>query len=448
MIKKFILTFLLKSTKRGLREELNEIEKIKSEKDLLMLEEKYLKALLLHAYYNVKYYNITLNEVGIIRNGEIDLDKFSTIPILTKSIIRQYREKIVSNDYMTRKWYYNSSGGSTGEPVRFVQDEMYRRWNSATNKYYYQDMLGIDEVHSRKVILWGSDRDIFEGTIGLRAKIGNWLTNTVFLNSFRMTKEDMEKYIKIINQYKPELIRGYAGSLYELCRFAEANNLKIFTPKILVSAAETLTDDMREKIESVFGTKVYNFYGSREVGPIAGECKHGLMHIFTFNNYVETINHNKPVTENQEGNIIVTNLHNYSMPFIRYEIGDMAVSGPKKCKCGSPLPTFEKVTGRVIEHFIKKDGTVIPGEFFIHLIGVVCNSGFIRKFQVIQEDYERIRLLVVPSGTIDEHSKREITNKIRVVMGNECNIIWEFVDEIPKLKNGKYLYTQSLLYER
>lgn len=447
MIKKYILFLFSKIKGNSIEDEWNEIRRIKDEKDLSYTQERHLKTLLLHAYRNVQYYSEVLEQANVIRNNEVYLDKFNAIPLLTKEIIRRCREKLISNDYATRKWYHNSSGGSTGEPVRFIQDYLYSKWRNATLRYYYEDMIGINGSYVKKVLLWGSERDTFEGTIGLKAKLSNWLTNTVFLNSFRMTEREIGHYVKIINSYKPDLIRGYAGSLHEFCKFVERKRLPIHSPKVVVSAAETLHEEMREKIEGVFGTKVYNFYGTREVGPIAGECKYGLVHIFTFNNYVEIINNNSRLErENHEGKIIVTNLHNYSMPFIRYEIGDMAVLGPKKCRCGSQLPTLKKITGRVIEHFIRKDGTVIPGEFFIHLIGVVCNRGFIRKFQVVQEDYEKIRLLVVPEGAIDEHGKKEINGKLRVVMGNNCKIIWEIVDEIPKLKNGKYLYAKSLVH--
>ena len=444
MIKKRIWILLLKLKGSYSGQQYNQIKKINSEEKLLNVQVVHLKRLLLNAYQNVPFYTERLNNV---MDGDVDLDEFNRIPLLTKGDIRKYKKELTSKDIDTRKWRYNSSGGSTGEPVRFIQDELFDKWTNATLRYYYENIVGIDEITIKKVLLWGSERDIFEGTIGLKAKLVNWLTSTILLNSFRMTERNMERYVKIINSYKPDLIRGYTGSLYEFCKFVERKELPIYSPKAVVSAAGTLHNEMRKKIEGIFGTKVYDFYGTREVGPIAGECKYGLIHIFMFNNYVEiTNNHNKPVTENQEGNIIVTNLHNYSMPFIRYEIGDMAVLGPKKCRCGSQLPTFKKVTGRIIEHFIKKDGTVIPGEFFIHLIGVVCNSGFIRKFQVIQEDYEKIRLLVVPEGTVDEHSKREIEDKIRVVMGNECKIFWEFVEEMPRTESGKYLYTKSLLY--
>ena len=446
MVRKYIYDAILKLRGLDYGSEYLEIKNLDDVEKLSKFQEKYLKNLLFHAYKNVPYYRRVFENARCVHNGVVDLSKFNKIPMLTKEIIRN--EEILSIDYTTRKSYYNSTGGSTGEPIKFIQDDQYHKWKNATNKYYYQDMLGIDEEKVKKIVLWGSERDLFTGSIGLKTKIGVWLTNTIFLNSFRMTKEDMENYIKIINLHKPDLIRGYTGPLYELCRYAEKRNMTIFSPKILICAAETLTNEMRQKIETVFGTKVYNFYGSRETASLAGECKYGLMHIFLFNDYVEILdNKNKPVKKGKEGRVIVTNLHNYSMPFIRYEVGDMAILGPEKCKCGSPLPTLKKVTGRITDHFIKEDGTIIPAEFFISFFGVFWNKGLIKKFQVIQEDYKKIRILIVQAGNIDKSEKKFIEDKIKVAMGEDCEIAWDFVEDIPKTKSGKYIYTKSLVWK-
>ena len=201
-----------------------------------------------------------------------------------------------------------------------------------------------------------------------------------------MTEEDMESYIATVNSFKPDLIRGYAGSLHELCRYTKKRDLTIHKPKILVSAAETLSDEVRQIIEAVFGTKLYNFYGSREATTIAGECQLGLMHMFMFNNYVEILNnYNQPVKEGEEGKVIVTNLHNYSMPLIRYEIGDMATLGPEECRWGKPLSTLKRVTGRITDHLVKEDGTFISG---LALTPTFNLKDWLKAFQIIQEDYK------------------------------------------------------------
>jgi len=306
------------------------------------------------------------------------------------------------------------------------------------------NFLGIDEPFVKKVLLWGSERDIFQGSLGWIAIVSIWLSNTVFLNSFRMTENDMERYLAIINSYKPDLIRGYASSLYVLSKYAEKKGVKVNSPKVIVSTAEMLTNEMREQIESVFKAKVYNFYGSRETSNLAGEFKEGLLHILAFHNYIEVLDwHNRPVQEGEEGRVIVTNLHNYSMPFIRYEIGDTAILGSKKCKCGSPLPTLKRITGRITDHFINAKGALIHGEYFTHLFYL---KDWVKAFQVIQEDYKRIRILVVLEDKVNESEKKDIEEKIKLVMGKDCQVIWEFVDEIPKTPQGKHLYTISMVW--
>jgi len=444
-MKKHMLNFLIKVIGTSWEIEYLEIKKLIDEEKLLKFQEESIKNLLFHTYENVPYYTHIFDEIGIVKNSNIDLSKFNEIPILTKDKIRKNHQTLISKDYKKRGWYYNFSGGSTGEPLRFIQDIEFFKWFRAARRHFY-DMIGIGDNNPKNIHLWGSERDLFNSGWNIKESVQNWLTNTKPLNSFKMNEDDMDEYIKIINSFKPEFITGYAGSLYELCRYAEREKFKLFTPKNIISAAETLRDDMRQKIEKVFGTKPSDFYGSREAPCIAGECKHGSMHIFSFNNLIEILDENdRPVKENEEGRVIVTPLHNYSMPLIRYEIGDMAILGSEMCKCGSSLPTLKKISGRITDHFKLKNGTVVPAEFFIYLFIVYYNEGVIKKFQVVQEDFKIIRILIVPLGNISESEKRDIEDKIKVVMGEDVKIIWEFVDDIPKTKSGKYMYIKSLV---
>lgn len=447
MIKKSIIKIISKRKGTNFDLEYSKINSLNDKAKLSEFQEKHLKKLLLHAYKNVPYYHRIFDEIGLIIDGRVNLSKFNKIPILTKDIIRKHYTELLSKDYTTKNWYYKESGGSTGEPIRIIQDDVYSHWRDAAERFYYVNMLNIDEFSCKKIVIWGSWSDLFQSTKGLKAKISNLVKNTKLLNCLKMTEDDIERYIQIINSYKPDLIRGYSSSLYELCRYAEKKNLKVYTPNIVIGTAETLTSEMREKIETVFKTKLFNFYGAREVSSIAGECKEGLMHIFSFYNNIEILDgENKYVKEGEEGRVIVTNLHNYSMPIIRFEIGDMAVLGPKRCKCGNLLPTLEKVTGRITECFVKEDGTTISPVFFIILFLGVYEKRLFKKFQIIQEDYKKIKILIVPETNKDIPYKKDIEEKIKLMMGKDCKINWEFVDEIPKTKSGKYVYIKSLVW--
>lgn len=444
MIRNFLYDNINKFCQSNRKREYIEIKSIVSKNHLEKFHQKYMKKILLHLYKNVPYYLPFLEEEKIVYNNDkIDLSKFNQLPILTKEIMRKNHEELISTDYRTRKWYYNSSGGSTGEPIRFIQDNIYSKWENARNYYYFKDILNVDIGRIKKIVLWGSERDLLKGSVGIKAKISNWLTNTMFLNSFKMTGNDIDEYINIINAYEPELIRGYAGSLYELCNYLEKKIKEVHTPRILLAQAETVTDEMKEKIERVFKTKLYNFYGSREVAGIAGECKEGLMHIFSFHNYVEILDdNNQPVKDGEEGRVIVTNLHNYSMPFIRYDIGDRAILGPEKCKCGNILPTLKKVTGRVTDHFVSENGSIISGSALTLTFNLM---DWVKAFQIIQEDYKKIKILIVTENDKNDLMMAEVEKKIKFLLGKDCEINWEFVQHIPKTKSGKYLYIKSLI---
>lgn len=425
--------------------EFQEFNSIKSGDDLARFREKALKKLILHSYNNAPYYRKVMGEIGLTDGNTVDLSKYNDLPILTKELIKKEEENLISKDYHERKWLYNYSGGSTGKPIRVIQDYSYTKHSIASNYYYYKNMLNIDEPYVKKILLWGSPSD-FSKSGGLKSKILDWFTNKVLLNSYRMTPEDMDEYIKTINSYQPELIRGYSGSLYELAKHAKNRNIDIYSPPVLVGSAESLNTQMRNLIEEVFRTKIHDFYGSREINNLAGECKEGMMHILPANIIEIVDENNNPVSPGQTGKVIVTNLFNYSMPLIRYQIGDMATLGPLECECGNPLPTLEKIDGRLFESFVLDDGTIISGEFFVQLIGVYCNKGFIDQFQVIQRDYNNLKVLVV-SESLSKGEIDDINEKIRIFMGQDCEIEWEFVREIPPTTTGKFLYTKSLVLD-
>jgi len=152
MIKKRIYNIVLKLQGRDIRKEYLEISRIYDKNDLLEFKNLYLKKLILHAYEKVPYYHRLLKTTNIINNTAIDLSKFENIPILTKEKIRN--EVIISKDYKKRNWYYNTSGGSTGEPTKFIQDINYNKWYNVTETYYYKDILNIDQLNAKKIILW------------------------------------------------------------------------------------------------------------------------------------------------------------------------------------------------------------------------------------------------------------------------------------------------------
>jgi len=408
--------------------EIKKMEKF-SLKEKEEYQEEKLKKLLLHAWKNIPYYHKVLGKVKVVVEGKVNLNNFNKIPLLTKEIIRKEKENLYSKDYEKRGHYENTSGGSTGEPVRFIQDKKYNEWNIANKIFFFNEWFG-KKIGQSEINLWGSERDIQRNSLSLKEKIINFLYNRTFLNAFKVDDKKLKNFVKIINKKKPVSMWVYVESIDYLAKFIEKNKIKIHSPDFIISTAGTLYPQIRKNIEDVFRCPVYNQYGSREVGAIAIECKEQKgLHEFFWTNYIEIIN----------SKIYVTNLNNFSMPLIRYEIGDIASEArSNKCKCGKNNLKFKEIKGRTINHFKTKKGDIVHCQYLIHQFYF---NDWIKKFQIIQKQLDLIICKVVLNGSKDTEQMKKIEDNIKIVMGKDCKIKWEFVNEIEPTKSGKFLYT-------
>jgi len=401
-----------------------------------------LRRIIYHSYRRAPYYNDIFSKSGLVVNGKIQLDQFQQIPILTKAIIRQRMDALQSTP-KNMKTYINTSGGSTGEPVQFVQDKQYYTQMVADTLLF--SCLNGKHPGQKELKIWGSERDIFEGTVGAREKIMNFLFNRRFLNSFRLTHALIENYIATIQKQKPFQIWTYTDSIYEIAKYINKNDIRVFSPQNIICTAGTLYPEMRLEIQNAFPkSHVINQYGSREVGQIGCQTiDNDDMMIFLHANYVELVDPDSLEIIDEPyrpGKILVTNLNNYSMPLIRFDIGDMAEYAPKN-RTGTLFTHFARLHGRENTHLINKNGDRIHGEYFTHLF---YNKTWVQQFQVIQKNDAQIEILFVSHKKNPMLSKDfdDIENKIKCVMGNHVHVDFIRVNEINKLASGKYQFVR------
>jgi phenylacetate-CoA ligase len=197
----------------------------------------------------------------------------------------------------------------------------------------------------------------------------------------------------------------------------------------------------RETIEKVFGVRVFDRYGCEEVSLIASECeRHEGMHFNIEHLLVEFVTEDgRYAKPGEPGKIIVTDLVNRAMPFIRYQVEDIGVPSDKKCSCGRGLPLMEGVVGRVADFLIKKDGSRVAGVSLIE--NTLTKIPGIAQMQVVQESMDQIKLNVVPDKCFSEDTRGQLISYFRDLFGIGVSIEISPVEEIKPEKSGKYRFS-------
>jgi phenylacetate-CoA ligase len=399
-----------------------------------------LQRLLEHCYREVPYYRRRWRELGITPKDIRNLDDYAALPVLTKADIREHFDELKADSWRDRL-LYKATGGSTGEPMRFgfTRESNDRRTAVMWRGYEWAG----SRMGRRTLFLWG-------GPVGdpTRAhQLKDRLYNTVFarrvLNSFKMTEANMADYADAIDRYRPDIIVAYVGPLVQLAEWLTACGRKIWRPQAIIGGAEAMHDFQREAIEQAFKAPAFNTYGCREFMLIAAECeqRHGL-HVNSDHLLVELRGAHGTASDGHTGEVVITDLFNIGMPFVRYANGDMATASTERCRCGRGLPLLARVEGRILDAIRTPGGHVLPGEFFPHMLKDVPG---LQRFQLVQRRLDRLDLSIVRGAGFDDASLEYIHREIDKVLGDSVQLHCHFVDEIPLTRSGKMRVTVSEL---
>ncbi len=376
----------------------------------------------------------------------IEADPFGSLrhfPVLTRDDVRDHLNDLWTEMGLgTRR---DHTSGSTGMPLDFYRDLPSTAAALATTQIAL-DWAGV-ERGERRVRFWGSPMDMAVE----RSRVGraiNLLHDRRVLDSYGMSDERKREYIDLINSRPPVAIEGYPSSVYEIVDYAEREGLALPKPRAIVVAGATLYDHMRQRFKEAFGAPVFNHYGNREQGYLAAECeRHEGMHVMSETTVLEVVDGDgEPVEPGTVGDIVVTNLWNYTMPFIRYSTGDRGALGTAPCGCGRVYPLLDRVVGRTGACFTRQDGTRMIPEFFIQLLAWEFGTRDVRKFQVVQEAVDHVVIHVVPQPGAEGFSpeaRKGIETRMAEGMGAPTRVEFLIEEDIPASASGKYHYTVS-----
>ncbi|MCF6202817.1 MAG: hypothetical protein L3J59_03980 [Methylococcaceae bacterium] len=414
---------------------------LKSSEELQAVQFQKLKKLLQHSQENVSYYKKQWKSIGFDWREVRSLADYSQLPVLTKTDIRDNYNELIAENFKGKS-FSKATGGSTGQPLKFeFSTESNERRIAVMMRGY--GWAGL--TPSRKSLhLWGGEIGKVSKKRQFKMDLYHAFYGRKMLNSFNMTINNMVEYVDNINKYRPKIIVAYVAPLVMLAEYIQTNSLSIWTPESIITGAEGLLEFQRKKIEAAFGCKVFNTYGSREFMLIASECEqHDGLHINIDHLVVEICEKGVPCDTGDVGDIVISDLHNYAMPFIRYEIGDIASMSPNKvCQCGKHFPLLKNIEGRKLDVIRTPDGRTVPGEFFPHLMKDIPN---IVRFQVIQEEIGKLIINYIVDNPINEEELIQIKGLVEEKMGKDLDVEFRKVDDIPLTQTGKHRVTISRL---
>ena len=409
-----------------------------SPSELEHFQQKRLQTLIKHAYENVPYYHKIFKELDLKPQDIKNSDDLQKLPILTKEHIRNNLDDLTARNYSKQELIPSATGGSTGEPMRFFIDTEWGVWNMAA-AYREWGWAGYN-IGDKIAYLWGAPQDLSHQA-ELKTKISDLMHRRIMLDAFNMTEKTLDEYVRILRKFKPKVINAYASAIYLMAQYIEKRGIDDMRPNAILTSCEMLFDYQRESIERAFGCEVFDYYSGRDTTLQAGECpEHSGYHLAIETGVVEFVKDDEHVAPGELGEIVITDLSNYAMPFIRYEIGDLGVPSDETCPCGRRLPLMKSIEGRTTDILRRTDGGYIssPG-----LTVVIKDFENIRQIQIIQKTKDFVILKVVKGKKYTDEDAELLKAVMKRYLGDGMNIEISFVESIPLTRSGKYRFTIS-----
>lgn len=408
------------------------------------LQDEKLRRLVRHAYRNVPYYRARMQEMGVHPDDIRTQDDLQKLPMLSKSDVREHIYfDIMSENHDKSEVLKITTSGSTGEPFVCYADraQLEFRWAATLRSQEWTGYRFGDPCARLWHQTLGMSKDqVFKERLDAR------LTRRRFVPVFEMKEEMLAKTIREISDWKPTLIDGYAEALNLLAQYIQASGGLLNKPRGVMSSAQTLPEGSRRVIEEAFGCKVYDKYGGREFSGIAYECEaHDGHHVVSEGYIVEILRDGQPAAPGETGEVVITDLNNYCMPFIRYRIGDLAqaVDNTKTCSCGRGMPRIGNIDGRVQSIIQGMDGRYLPGTFFAHYLKEFDFA--FKLYQVVQEERHAMTFKVVKGSRYSSDVLEEVLATFRRYLGDDMRIDVEFVEDVQMVRTGKRLASVSRL---
>ncbi len=395
-----------------------------------------LRKLLAHAGAHVPFYRARLAD---IRPADVrGLDDLHRIPVLTREQAQEigaaWRSTVAPFPAVEK-----TTSGTGGRPLRFGYDIGSNHWRNAVKLRGY-GWAGY-RLGDRCLHYWGAP--IVAMSRWRRAVIDadRLLKRETYVEGMRRGPEALDAVVAVIRRVRPHAIVAYTQAAVDLARHVNERGLRTWSDLPVLCGAEPLFPGDRAVLAQAFGPGVFETYGSREVMLMATECEqHAGLHTSMENLILELVvrgpdGTTRPAGVGEVGEVLITDLHNLGMPFIRYANGDLARwAKPGRCACGRELERLESLDGRVTEVLTDGDGNRVSGVSFLLMFSIIGET--VRRYQAVQHVDRSITLRVIPTPKFSDETRDYLRRSVaKYLPGAELHI--ELVEDIPAGANGK-----------
>lgn len=408
--------------------------------ELHAMQVRDLRRLLEHAHAHVPWYRKKLDEVGL-RPGDFEsIEDLAKLPLLTRAAAREAGDSRRSTAPPFPQ-VMKSTSGTMGQPLAFGYDVGSEYWRQAVKLRGYAwagYRQGEPSLH-----YWGASAKPPPRLQQAKIGVDRLLRRETYVNCTLRDDASMAAAVEEIERTKPKTLLCYTQAGADLARFVNARGLRTWDTIPVICGAERLFPADREALEQAFGPAVFETYGCRELMLIATECEaHDGLHQSMENLIVEVVvtegERQRPALPGEVGEVVVTDLHNFGMPFIRYANGDLAQQGDgKRCSCGRNHLRLGPIEGRVTETLRDGSGGRVSGLVF-NVMFASALAASVKQFQAVQRKDGSITLKLVPEANarLDEGALETIRATCRDYLKG-VDVQTEIVGEIPLTKGGK-----------
>lgn len=407
--------------------------------ELQMHQLQQIQQLLIHSSKTVPYYQERFSAMGFDPCTPLTAAVFAQLPLLTRSDIQTAGSALLSCQIPSAhgKSYETQTSGSTGQPVKIHGTDLTALfWHAFTLRDHHWHKR---QLQGKLAVIRAMPEGVAEPPEGRIMPGWGHSTDTVYQtgpSALLRLGSDISVQATWLQHHNPAYLLTYPSNLMALISHFKATGARLGNLLEVRTVGETLTPDIRAACLEVFGVPIVDLYSSQEIGYIALQCPQSEhYHIQSENALVEILNaQNQPCSAGEIGRLVVTSLHNFATPLIRYELGDYAEAAPP-CSCGRGLPVIRKIMGRHRNMLILPSGGMRwPLVGFRHYAQIAP----IRQYQFIQHSLEHIEVRLVTDRSLTSEEESRLTKLIQESLGHPFHLAFTYLPEIPRQKNGKF----------